>query len=108
VISALLLATVATSTTAIEAVPPALEAGLSTYQSCLYAEIDKQYDAGSSFSEKRVLARCSGVRREELRKAEAALAQTTGHAGAESKFAEMDQSVWTIVGHLRAKRTDRP
>ena len=107
-ITALLLATVATSMAAMDAVPPALKAGLSTYRSCLFAEIDKQYSGASPFSERKVLANCSAVRREELRKAEAALGKTAGQAETQRKFAEMDEEVWTIVGHLRAKRTGRP
>jgi len=113
-LSTALLATVATSTGAVEVAPAALKASLSTYQSCLFGGIDRQYeDKASRFSEQKVLAHCANVHRKERRSAEAALAQAMSPAERRSnlierKFAEMDASVWNIVGHLRAKRMGRP
>jgi len=98
-------------------VPPALpqpvEAAISAYRNCLLDAIDRQDVAGAkTFSEREVLSTCASVRRTEFVNAVARLSGAGWSAGASRRrahrrFAELDDFVWTIVGHLRVRRAGR-
>jgi hypothetical protein len=107
---ALALAPPATATVVIAAEPPRVARAFAAYQDCLYRVIDRQYAAGATtYSEPKVLADCVTVRRIEA--ANALAASKALHRPSSNtvlkKFAALDESVWTIVGHLRAKSGER-
>jgi hypothetical protein len=90
--------------------PQPVEAAISAYQDCLLDEIYRQDRGGAAaFSERAVLSTCAGVRRAEFLEVVARLNQAGWSAGASrrrahQRFAELDESVWTIVGHVRIRR----
>lgn len=98
----------AMATTTIETLPAWLAPASKNYQTCLFNAIDRQYRTGR-FSEKAVLSRCTVVRRVQMRAAELALADATGDKNGKAmvrrEFTRLDKSVWTIVGHIRARRS---
>jgi len=101
------------ATAVAQALPQSVEAAFSTYRQCLFGAIDEQYrDRAAAFSEREVISACASVRRAEFVNAVARLNDAGWSAEASRgqvhrKFAELDESVWTIVGHLRARRASR-
>jgi hypothetical protein len=93
--------------------PQSVEAAISAYQNCLFDAIDEQDRGGTAaFSEREVLSACASVRRAELVNAVAPLSGAGWSAGASRRrihrrFAELDESVWTIVGHARIRRAGK-
>lgn len=93
--------------------PQSVEAAFSAYQHCLFEAIDEQDRGGTAaFSEREVLSACASVRRAELVDAVTRLNQAGWSAGASRRrvhrrFAELDESVWTIVGHVRIRRAGK-
>ena len=98
------------ATATIKPLPAWLAPPSQIYQACLYNAIDRQYETGR-FSEKAVLSRCAAVRRSQVKAAELALSKATGtedgRAMIDREFARLDESVWTIVGHIRARRSNQ-
>ena len=96
--------------TVIPAQSPWLIGPSSRYEKCIFDAIDRQY-ATKRFSEKAVLSQCAKNRRTQVREAKVALARLGGGSNEQAliarKFVSLDQQVWTIVGHLRARRESR-
>jgi hypothetical protein len=91
--------------------PQSAQAAVSAYQNCLFDAIDEQ-DRMAAFSERQVISACASVRRAKSVQAMARLSQAGSSAESSrrrvhQRFAELDESVWTIVGHLRARRASR-
>ena|ERR1044072_379501 len=111
-VTALVLAAALSQTataTATAVVPAASGQDLfyATYQNCLSDAIDRQYEnRARAFSERAVLSSCATVRRTELGKAVAGI-RPGSRAPVYRRFAELDNSVWTVVGHLRARRSGK-
>lgn len=109
--------TIAQSAVTTATVPPALprpvEAAVSTYQQCLFDKIDEQTSGSvSAFSEREIISRCARVRRTQFDIAVAGLGAAGWSNEASQRrinlrFAELDQSVVTIVGHFRARHSGR-
>lgn len=99
----------ATAAAGATTLPPWLEHFTAIYKDCLFTAIDRQYETGR-FSEVRVLAKCAGTRRIQIMLAEATLTAINVSDGKEligREFARLDEMVWTIVGHVRARRAER-
>jgi hypothetical protein len=91
--------------------PRSAQAAVSAYQNCLFDAIYEQ-DRTAAFSERQVISACAGVRRAEYVRATARLHQAGWSAVSSRRrvhrsFGELDETVWTIVGHLRARRAGR-
>jgi hypothetical protein len=95
-----------TSAAAISIQPAWLAAASKSYEICIFKAIDQQYETGR-FSETNILSDCAAVRRTQVKAAESAAARTAdtkvGKALISHEFARLDQSVWTIIGHLRER-----
>jgi len=104
----MVLATATTFTTTIsETFPAWLAQASEQYEACLFNAIDQQYETGR-FSEKVVLLRCANVRHRQIEVAELASTRATSAKNSQEmisrEFARLDESVWTIVGHIREQR----
>lgn len=88
--------------------PAPVEAAADAYQDCLTGAIDAQ-DRTAHYSERRVLSACASVRRARLAEAmtSATGADTPFGRQIRKRFVELDDSVWTIVGHIRARHAGR-
>jgi hypothetical protein len=89
------------------ALPHSAQATVSAYQNCLFDAIDEQ-DRRAVYSERHVLSACAGVRHAKYAQAMARLNDAGWPADSSrrrihQRFAELDESVWTIVGHVRVR-----
>jgi hypothetical protein len=91
--------------------PHSAQAAVSAYQNCIFDAIDEQ-DRRAVYSERHILSACAGVRRAEYSQAIARLndagwAAESSRRRIHQRFAELDESVWTIVGHIRVRHARR-
>ena len=90
--------------------PSWLERVTLPYQQCLFRAIDRQY-AARRFSEQGVLSQCATIRRARIREAKIARAKIQRAKRRDElidrEFDRLDDTVWTIVGHVRARAAER-
>lgn len=89
--------------------PQPVQAALSAYQDCLFDAINEQYRTGI-YSERRVISVCAGVRRASYAEAMVRVNEARQPSiirRVRERFAELDESVWTVVGHIRARHASR-
>jgi len=95
------------------ALPRPVEAAIATYQQCLFEKIDEQTRGRvEALSEREVISRCARVRGAEFDIAVAGLSAAgwsdeASRRRVDRRFAELDESVWTIVDHFRARHAGR-
>jgi hypothetical protein len=91
--------------------PRSAQVAVFAYRNCLFDAIDEQ-DRRATYSERHVISACAGVRRVQSVKAvvglnRAAWSGESSQRRVQRSLAELDESVWTIVGHLRARHAGR-